>query len=166
MGHAHLIDAHDFVTIMDYGQFNLWTDAWDPQDLDTLALVMKAQQGENIAQERHCLLIICPHQANFEMPLRFERWSAAPDEDLSQWQEAYEAHLSVGDFDVYYNTPTFDDEGVSLPVPPGEYHALITGRGFVAHGWPGSTTPGDEWRIRLWPSAGPIAPRRLLAWKS
>jgi hypothetical protein len=50
-----------------------------------------------------------------------------------------------------------------IDVPPGLYHALITGRGFVSHGWPGSTEPGDEWRIRLWPSPTPPEPRRLCA---
>ena len=32
-------------------------------------------------------------------------------------------------------------------------------------GWPGSTTPGDEWRLQLWSASDPIRPRRLRAWK-
>jgi hypothetical protein len=61
----------------------------------------------------------------------------------------------------------------SLPQPDGVIDALvrlvdeaatgqgiavrITGRGFLNYGWPGSTTPGDEWRLQLWPGRGPDA---------
>jgi hypothetical protein len=55
---------------------------------------------------------------------------------------------------------------VTIPVPSGRYAARITGRGFVNHGWPGSTTSGDEWRLQLWPAAGPIPPRRVRSWMS
>ncbi len=158
---AHLIDAHDVVVAMDYGQFDLWTDYWS-DDLNTEALLQQAIKGDHIAQERHCLVITCPHQNNFEMALRLERWSGPAENDLQDWQEAYEAHLSVNEYGLYYQSPTL--EGTPLPVPSGEYHALITGRGFITRGWPGSTAPGDEWRIRLWPSTGPASARQLLAW--
>ena len=49
----------------------------------------------------------------------------------------------------------------AIDLPSGSYHALITGTGFVGEGWPGSTTPGDHWRIRLWPDTGPPGPVRL-----
>jgi hypothetical protein len=55
---------------------------------------------------------------------------------------------------------------VTIPVPSGRYAARVTGRGFLNHGWPGSTTPGDEWRLQLWPAAGPIPPRRVRSWMS
>ncbi|WP_380156099.1 hypothetical protein [Kineococcus sp. R86509] len=163
MDQAHLLDAHDHLVAMNYGQFELWTDYWS-DDLDTEAVLQRALNGNHIAQEDHLLIITCPHQNNFEMPLRLERWDAAPQEDLQDWQEAYEAHVSVNEYGLYYQSPTL--EGTQLPVPAGEYHALITGRGFISRGWPGSTAPGDAWRIRLWPSSGPDAPRQLLAWTS
>lgn len=161
---ASLVDAQHAVVAMDYGQFWLWTDGWDPDDLDIVALIERAQARDNIAQERHGLVVLSPHQNNFEMPFRVERWSAPADDDLAQWQEAFEAHLVVGEYGVTYETPTLDGEG--FDVPAGTYHALITGRGFVAHGWPGSTTPGDEWRMRLWPADEAFEPRRLLAWEA
>jgi DNA-binding CsgD family transcriptional regulator len=55
---------------------------------------------------------------------------------------------------------------VTIPVPSGRYAARMTGRGFLNHGWPGSTTPGDEWRLQLWPAAGPIPPPRVRSWMS
>lgn len=49
----------------------------------------------------------------------------------------------------------------AIDIPSGSYHAVITGRGFVGEGWPGATTPGDQWRIQLWPDAGPPSAVRL-----
>lgn len=60
-----------------------------------------------------------------------------------------------------YETPTLDT--VEIPVPAGSYRILVTGRGFVGHGWPGSTTPGDTWRIQLWESSDRIDPIQLRA---
>ncbi|HEY1485286.1 MAG TPA: hypothetical protein VGF84_04220 [Micromonosporaceae bacterium] len=50
---------------------------------------------------------------------------------------------------------------VGCSVPPGRYRILVCGRGFVASGWPGSTTPGDSWRVRLWPEHGDVPARRV-----
>ena len=56
---------------------------------------------------------------------------------------------------------------VSVPMPAGDYVMRVVGRGFVARGWPGSTEPGDTWRIQLWPHVGtdPVPLRRLATWK-
>jgi hypothetical protein len=110
--------------------------------------------------------VLSPHQNNFEMPLRVEVWDSAPPDDVAEWPEAFEAHLDVAEDGLIYDSPPGGNvHQVPLRVPPGGYHSVITGRGFVAHGWPGSSTPGDNWRIRLWPSTGPQAPRRLSAWR-
>jgi 8-oxo-dGTP pyrophosphatase MutT (NUDIX family) len=121
-----------------------------------------AIDADGIAQVPGTLVVLSPHQNNFEMPLRVEVWDGPPPDDTAEWPEAFEAHLEIDPHGLSYNSPTMTT--VSLGVPPGRYHTLITGRGFVAHGWPGSTTPGDSWRLRLWPSASPQPPRRLSAW--
>jgi hypothetical protein len=54
--------------------------------------------------------------------------------------------------------------GANLEVPPGAYAIRIAGRGFVNFGWPGSTEPGDQWRIQLWPHQQTITPKQLRAW--
>jgi hypothetical protein len=55
-------------------------------------------------------------------------------------------------------------EGVWFDVPTGSYAVLVSGRGFVARGWPGSTTPGDVWRVQLWPGNVDISVETLVTW--
>jgi hypothetical protein len=93
------------------------------------------------------------------MALRLEVWSGPPEDDLDDWQEAFDLHLDVDGYSVDYESPTF--ARTPLPVPPGSYRTLITGRGFLVRDRLGSTTPGDVWRLRLWPGGGPAEPRRL-----
>jgi hypothetical protein len=156
MNTPRLIGADDAVVALDYHSFYLFTspDGWS-HVLDALD---SARDGIGIADG--VVTIHSPHQNNFDMPLRTEVWSAEPPSDLDDWQEAFEVHVDVGDYGLVYDTPTLELYS-TLPVPPGSYHLLITGRGFVAIGWPGSTSPGDSWRLRLWPSDGPVHPARL-----
>jgi hypothetical protein len=164
-----LISAQDLVVGLDYGQFYLYTyrdqDADPEDDLPEIdEVVDRAIDAGGIAQSPDFLVVLSPHQVSSEMPLRVEVWDAPPPDDSAEWPEAFEAHLEVGAGGLAYDSPTA--RFARLDVLPGAYHAHITGRGFVAHGWPGSTTPGDSWRIRLWPSAGPQAPRRLSGWRA
>jgi hypothetical protein len=48
-------------------------------------------------------------------------------------------------------------------IPPGDHLIEVSGRGFISYGWPGSTKPGDVWRIRLWPDNG-TEPRSPQMW--
>jgi hypothetical protein len=167
MAVSRLVSAEDHVVILDYGQFYLLSYV-DPDTGDELPevseVVDQAIASDGIAQIPGLLVVLSPHQANFKTPLRIEVWDGPPPGDAAEWPEAFEAHLDVAHDGLSYHSPAIS--AVRLGVRPGAYHALITGRGFVAHGWPGSTTPGDSWRIRLWPSPGPLAPRRLRAWHS
>jgi hypothetical protein len=151
-----LLSAQDLVVAMDYGQFYLH----DGHSLEIFDLAQEAIGGVGIAQGRGMVAVTSPHQCNFEMPLRVEVWESEPPDDLDEWQEAFEAHLDVSGGTVLFQTATLDPE--PIVVPDGSYHALITGRDFVAPGWwPSSTEPGDRWRIRFWPSDGPVVARRL-----
>lgn len=147
--------AVDLVVALDYGQFYLETDD-PPEDLPQL---VDSAFDQGVAAADGTVVILSPHQNNFAMPLRVEIFDAAPPEDLDDWQEAVEVHVDVTARGLYYGSPTV--EFVQLPVPPGSYRVLVTGRGFVAIGWPGSTEPGDEWRLRFWPDPGPDEPRRI-----
>jgi hypothetical protein len=157
---AQLLEAHDLIMALDYGQFSIAT-AYD-DDVNPVAVLDRALADDGIAQEGPLATLLSPHQNNFEMPLRVEVWSAEPPDDATEWPEAFELHLEVGEEGVYVDSPTLG--GHRVPVPPGSFRALVTGRGFVARGWPGSTTPGDAWRIRLWPADVAVSPRRLRAW--
>lgn len=177
---SRLLTSYDHVVALDHGQFWLYSclcpeEDYPLDDLPELAwddlpdLGHRANEGDGIAQIpveysfSGTLVVLSPHQNNFQMPLRAEIWDGPPPDDLADWPEAFEAHLDVDPHGLYYSSTTMSS--TRLGVPPGGYHALITGRGFVAHGWPRSTIPGDTWRIRLWPSAGPQQARRLTAWR-
>jgi hypothetical protein len=155
--------TYDLVVELDYGVFALQGDS----EVDTdghVTLTDEATAGPGIATDGRSVVVLSPHQNNFSMPLRVEvRDSPAPD-DLSHWEEAFEASLEVGpDGELLYVSPTTHPHTVF--VPAGRYRMRIAGRGFVARGWPGSTRPGDQWRIQLWPSEETAAPRQVKTWE-
>ena len=179
MAGSRRLAAHDYVVALDYGEFWLYSclcpeEDYSVADRPELArdelddLLRRALEGDSIAQTPveytfgSTLLVLCPHQTNFQMPLRIEVWDGPPPDDIADWPEAFEAHLDVDPHGLYYSSPLMG--AARLDVPPGGYHAVITGRGFVARGNTGVPHPGDSWRIRVWPSAGPPAARRLRAW--
>jgi hypothetical protein len=162
---VHPLQVFDLTVALDYGQFSLTGtyralgDAADP-----VRLVEQAINGDGIAgtDGNEGVVVLSPHQNNFAMRLRVEVWPAEPPSDLDSWQEAFLTGLVVGPQGLVYSSPTLEE--VSIPVPPGGYGVRITGRGFVNRGWPGSTTPGDEWRLQFWPASGPVRRGRLRAW--
>ncbi|CUU59905.1 hypothetical protein Ga0074812_13329 [Parafrankia irregularis] len=148
--------------VYDYGQFYLYSGASD--EIDYSEVVNRAISNDGIAQDGSLLIILSPHQNNFAMSLRVEQWTAQPPDDLGLWQEAFAASIDVDAFGLFYESAT-TVQNLRLEVAPGRYTALITGRGFVQRGWPGSTTPGDEWRVRLWPrELTRREPARLKSW--
>jgi hypothetical protein len=154
--------TYDLVVELDYGVFALQGDT----EVDTdghVTLTDEATAGPGIATDGRSMLVLSPHQNNCAMPLRVEVWDSPAPDDLSDWEEAFEASLQVGPDGLLYCSPTTFPHMV--PVPAGRYRTRIAGRGFVARGWPGSTRPGDEWRIQLWPSADTSVPRHLKAWR-
>jgi hypothetical protein len=147
---------------VDYGQFYLIGQHVPHESGEALVQLLEtAIKGVGIASSEgnEVVVVLSPHQNNFAMRLRIELWATQPPDDLDDWQEAFVTGLVVGEGGLAYESPTLAYE--TIPVPPGRYAAWITGRGFVNRGWPGSTTPGDAWRVRLWPASGPIPARRL-----
>jgi hypothetical protein len=151
--------VHELVVAMDYGQFGL-TGRW--HEGDPMMLLEEALAGENIASDGFSIVVCSPHQNNFQMPLRIEVWSHEPPDDGEEWEEIFDSRLTVDGGAVHYDSPTM--QGASCDVPDGEYAVRICGRGFVNRGWPGSTTPGDSWRVQLWPSHSCPADRRVKTW--
>jgi hypothetical protein len=137
------------VVALDYGQFSLCGNPSPAADY--MRLLETAIAGPHIASDAHGVVVLSPHQNNFEMPLRIEEWDNRPPEDDAQWEEVFESSLLVRGGVLRYDTPTL--QGATCQVPDGRYAVRIAGRGFVNRGWPGSTTPGDAWRIQLWLSA-------------
>jgi hypothetical protein len=155
----------ELTVALGYGQFSLTGQVSQDEGADALLQLLEtAIEGEGIASSagNEFVVVLSPHQNNFAMRLRVERWPARPPDDPDDWQEAFLTGLVVGEDGLTYESPTMEPE--TIPVPPGRYAARITGRGFVNRGWPGSTTPGDAWRVQLWPASGPIPARRLRSW--
>ncbi|WP_223626894.1 hypothetical protein [Microbacterium sp. EST19A] len=141
--------ARDLVIVaMDYGQFTLAGGF----EADDLALLAAAQQHPPSASDGRSVLVLSPHQNNFAMKVVVELWSDRPPRDETAWDQVSVEPLAVGPTGALrLASPTLDD--TLCPTPPDEYRVEISGRGFVNYGWPGSTEPGDEWRLRLWPSS-------------
>jgi len=136
------------VLAMDYGQFCLDGGLGDIDN--ELELLEHAQAEQPSAGDGTMVVVLCPHQNNFEMSVDVQVFDRRPAADRSQWQQVSEGRLEVdGSGTLSLSSPT--TEPVTVAVPPGQYVVEVSGRGFVSYGWPGSTTPGDVWRLRLWP---------------
>ncbi|WP_040780770.1 hypothetical protein [Nocardia pneumoniae] len=136
---------------MDYGQFCVDGGLGDP-DSET-DLLDRALAAHPYASDGLTMVVLSPHQNNFRMPVTVQVWGARPPGDREQWQQVCEARLRVGPEEVLsLSSPT--DGAADCSVPEGDYLIEVSGRGFVTYGWPGSTEPGDVWRIRLWPDDG------------
>lgn len=151
MGSATQISEHAVVLAMDYGQFSISGGLGDLDD--DLELLEQAQAAQPSAGNGNALVVLSPHQNNFEMPITVQVWDGRPPADRGEWQQVSEGRLRVSDAgQVMIASPTTVE--VFCEVPDGDYLIDVSGRGFVNYGWPGSTTPGDVWRIRLWPNDG------------
>jgi hypothetical protein len=157
-----LLKSWDLTVGLDRGWFQLLTDdPYTPSQTDQARLRDKAAAGSGIAQHWGLITVRSPHDANYQMKLTVEVLSDHPDDDLSEWQEAFDSDLVVGRNGLVYESHTLSS--FVVPVPPGSYHSLITADGFSTHER-ASTTPGDRWRIRLWPCTQGHEARRLKAW--
>lgn len=152
-------DVRDYVVALDYGQFSLETD---PEDfLTTVDLIDRASAaGDRIAQDSGLVLVLTPHQWNFELALRRELHDVEPADDSDGWDEVHEATVEVGDHGLWFASPTMDS--YDLEVPAGRYRARMVGRGF---GWNPETPEHERWRIQLWPDAVASPARCLKAWR-
>ena len=117
--------------------------------------------GSGIAQYGPVVTILSPHQNNFAMQLEVELREAGLPADADDWEETFEVWLDVDETGLSFQSPTVSE--TVIPVPPGRYRALVSGRGFVARGWPGSAKPGDQWRIALTPADSLGTPSHLTA---
>lgn len=141
------------VLAMDYGQFCLDGGLGDIDN--ELELLEQAQAEQPSAGDGTMIVVVCPYQNNFEMSVDVQVFDRRPAADRSQWQQVSENRLEVDESGMLsVSSPT--TEPVAVTVPSGRYVVEVSGRGFVNYGWPGSTTPGDVWRLRLWPDDGSV----------
>ena len=152
---GRLLSKNELTLFMDYGQFDIngGLGEWDAQ-LDGLNHAMADPPSYS---DGTTIVVLSPHQNNFDMRIVVETWSQQPPSDGDRWQQVSVERLAVGpDAQIHLSSPP-DMSGPDIAVPAGKYLVEISGRGFVNYGWPGDTKPGDDWRLRLWPDDG--APR-------
>jgi hypothetical protein len=154
--------VHDLVVRLDYGQFAL-IGGYSSNADDPTPLLERAIAGQRIASDERMIIVLSPHQNNFQMPLRVEVWDHRPPDDQTNWEEVSESGLSITAGEVWYESPD-STYGPAIAMPNGRYGVRICGRGFVNNGWPGTTTPGDTWRIQLWPDTNTPLDRRIKLW--
>lgn len=136
--------------------------AADPFEQDSNVLDLAHANPPSAANEA-IVLVLSPHQWNFDMEVTVEVWSAQPTPDPDAWEQVSFEPLTVDGADtMLLGSPTCQD--ISLPVPAGTYALEISGRGFANYGVPfndelpdGSgaehAEPKDVWRLRLWESS-------------
>jgi hypothetical protein len=148
---------------LDYGSFTLrGAGIDDAEDTTPLLDSILGSPGAVAATDGRELVVLSPHQNNFEMQLTIDVWDSEPPADADAWQQVVRSSIEVEGGRLLYESPTM--EGAWFDVPTGTYSVLVSGRGFVAHGWPGSTTPGDVWRVQLWPGPVDGAVETLAVW--
>ena len=148
---------------LDYGSFTLRGAGFDDaEDTTPLLDTIIGSPDEVAATDGRVLLVVSPHQNNYELELTLEMWDEEPPADVEAWQQVARSSIEVTEGRLLYESPTV--EGAWFDVPSGSYSVLVSGRGFVAHGWPGSTTPGDVWRVQLWPGEVTASVATLATW--
>lgn len=159
-----LIASHRLSLVMDYGQFYLSGDSSPDSQEDLEELVEEALSDGTIARNQTSAVVLSPHQNNFDMQMAIEVWDQKPPEDRGDWDQVVDLVLEIDqDGSLQLDSPP-GGEPHHVTVDPGRYRVEVCGRGFVALGWPGSTEPGDTWRIRLWPAISTtddLPPRKL-----
>lgn len=139
-----LINAYAGKIVIDYGHFEVFDpQAFPPEVTDLLGL---AQASPPSFSADGMAVILSPHQNNFDTSVAIEVWSARPDDDRDRWEQISENVFRVESGELFVG------ESLGAAAAPDTYILQVSGRGFVGYGWPGSTEPGDEWRLRLWPA--------------
>src|ERR1700722_3144073 len=111
---ASRVWVEERIVRQDYGQFSLsgFYDQEEVPEFDEMDVLHAALEGDGIAQHGDYLVILSPHQTNFEMPLAIEVWDEQPageEADEVEWPEAFEADLNIGlTGSLCYSSPTMD----------------------------------------------------------
>lgn len=157
MSAAQPLSTTTVTLAMDFGQFTLTSGM---PDSDELALLEDALATPPSAGDGQTVLVTSPHQNNFAMAIAIERWAKRPQIDPDGWDQVSVETIALTASTVRLESPTMT--GTTFELAEGSYWVEISGRGFVNYGWPGSTTPGDTWRLRFWPNTGPTDHTRKL----
>ena len=112
---------------MDHGQFYLRGGEADPSEL---ALLERAMAVQPSAGDGSTVVVLSPHQNNFEMPIDIEVFGTRPHGDEAGWQQVCEERIEIGPDGRLQidSTPMSSDQS---SVPPGRKRVQIAGRKIV-----------------------------------
>jgi len=93
----------DLVVGLDYGQFYLYPSPPEHDFAEVPNVVDRAISDGGIAQAGMFLVVLSPHQNNFELALRVEVFAGEPADDLDNWPEAFLATVVAVTTALYTN---------------------------------------------------------------
>jgi hypothetical protein len=88
MSSASQISEQSVVLAMDYGQFTL-----SGHLEDDLELLEQAQAAQPCAGDGNVLVVLSPHQNNFEMPITVQVWDGRPPADVTSGSRSAKSDL-------------------------------------------------------------------------
>lgn len=165
MSTAELMSSSVVRLAMDHGQFTIIGQprlhSWmSDEDMEVLE---RAGDSPPSAANAGMVLVLSPHQWNFDTEITVEVWSGRPPGDPDAWDQMSQEQLVVDGDELVLGSPGGED--VLVEVPAGAYTVEISGRGFVNYGIPhdpnteDDADPSDVWRVRMWQTPDP-APGR------
>lgn len=111
-----------------------------------------------VTSDGHNLVVLSPHQNNFGMQIIVELWNSRPEDDDIDWQLVVHETITINDDQTLTIDSAPGGHAHHIAIPAGSYRIDIAGSGFTTAGDPGTNSPKDHWRVRLWPSADQETP--------
>ncbi|WP_146251348.1 hypothetical protein [Nocardia tenerifensis] len=95
-----------------------------------------------------------PHQYNFEMRVDVELCDRPKHSERAGWQVVIDETTTRDDRGELLISSATSTSDIPISIAPGSYHIEIRGRGLQFADQPDSTSPGDVWRMQVWPADG------------
>ena len=158
--------AIDLEIQLDHSQVYIYSgDSWGtgPNGHDSVLLALDdARQSERFVGVVDGLIdLVTPVQWNLHAPMRVERWPTEPSSDDENWDHVVDVDLDVPDGKLSFMA-SGGWAAIPCEVPPGNYRARVSGRGYDAAR---SGAEGmDSYRLRLWSRAADRSPELRKSW--
>lgn len=147
----NLASRTDISLMMDYGQI-YFLGGGGTFEGEWHEFVDQAIADGLVTSDGHNLVVLSPHQNNFDLQMTVELWTSPPAADDDDWQIVVHETIKISDDQTLTIDSAPGGHAQRVAIPTGSYRIDIAASGFKTAGSPGSTTPGDRWRVRLWPS--------------
>jgi hypothetical protein len=152
----------------DYGQIYIYDPETQLPDEDTTeedfpplrALDDAHESRRFVGYASGLICVLTPSQYNWSAPLRLEVSEEPPARDAERWDHVVELPLPVPSGRVVFQA-SGDGKLIETEIPPGNYRARFSGRGYVAGA--GEIEGHESYRLQLW-LAEEAEPRLVRVW--